>query len=123
MRFFYFIVFLLFIGSTTAEDNNYFVKFTVNLGHKRKDSFVVEINSGWAPLGAGRMKELVQENFFSGCRFFRVVSGFMAQFGINGKPDVALKWKSKTLSDDPVVKSNKRGKYINTVQDCNYLIH
>ena len=41
-----------------------------------------EIHSSWAPLGAERIKEMVDDNFFKGIRFFRVINGFMAQFGI-----------------------------------------
>ena len=63
----------------------------------------------WAPLGAARFRELVDSNFFNGVRFFRVISGFMAQFGISGKPDIAAQWREKKLKDDPVVKSNLRG--------------
>ena len=46
---------------------------------------------------------------YDDCKFFRVVPNFMVQFGINGDPAVAAKWKETTIKDDPVVKSNKRG--------------
>jgi peptidyl-prolyl cis-trans isomerase A (cyclophilin A) len=42
------------------------------------------VHPDWAPLGAARMKELVDQDFFSGIRFFRVIQNFMAQFGISG---------------------------------------
>merc|ERR1719183_2726407 len=55
------------------------------------------------------MKEMLDSEFFTGIRFFRVISGFMAQFGIHGKPDVASAWRNKKITDDPVVESNTRG--------------
>ena len=74
-----------------------------------KGDIVLEIHGDWAPLGAGRFRQLVQEQYFDGCRFFRVLSGFMAQFGIHGDPQVAAKWRAKHLQDDPVIESNVRG--------------
>ena len=35
--------------------------------------------------------------------------GFMAQFGIHGKPAIAAEWREKKLKDDPVKESNQRG--------------
>ena len=69
---------------------------------------VIEVLPGWAPLGAARFRELVEDGFFDGCRFFRVVPDFVVQFGINGDPEVHAKWDKK-ISDDPVTQSNKRG--------------
>merc|ERR1712083_378981 len=68
-----------------------------------------EVTEAWAPLGVARFKELVEADFFKAVRFFRVIDGFMAQFGISGKPSVAAEWREKKLQDDPVVKSNTRG--------------
>lgn len=48
-----------------------------------------------APTGAARFEELVKGDFFTDIKFFRVVNGFMAQFGIAGDPAVAAKWKTK----------------------------
>jgi peptidyl-prolyl cis-trans isomerase A (cyclophilin A) len=42
-------------------------------------------------------------------RFFRVIDGFMAQFGIHGNPAVATAWRGANIKDDPVKQSNKRG--------------
>lgn len=63
----------------------------------------------WAPLGADRFLSLSSEGFFDQCRFFRVLQGFVAQFGINGDPQVQAKYRSKPIKDDPVTQSNKRG--------------
>jgi peptidyl-prolyl cis-trans isomerase A (cyclophilin A) len=87
------------------------VKFDVtSLDGKKGEagSFVMEAHSDWAPLGFARFKEMVESDFFKGIRFFRVIDGFMAQFGIHGKPKIAAEWKEKTLKDDPVIESNKR---------------
>lgn len=70
--------------------------------------FVVEVHRDWAPHGADRFYNLVREGYFDGCRFFRVVSGFVVQWGINGDPRVYAKW-NKNIPPDKVVESNKRG--------------
>ena len=74
-----------------------------------KGAFVVEVHRDWAPNGADRFYNLVKNGFYDDTRFFRVVSGFMVQFGINGDPNVAARWRSATIKDDPVKQSNKRG--------------
>jgi cyclophilin family peptidyl-prolyl cis-trans isomerase len=72
-------------------------------------AFVIEAHRDWAPRGVARLHELVQAGYFDDSRFFRVVPGFIAQFGIAGDPKVSSAWRSRTISDDPVVQSNKRG--------------
>jgi peptidyl-prolyl cis-trans isomerase A (cyclophilin A) len=52
---------------------------------------------------------LTKESFWDGCRFFRVLPGFVSQFGINGDPSVQAKWRSSSIPDDPVKVSNTRG--------------
>jgi peptidyl-prolyl cis-trans isomerase A (cyclophilin A) len=74
-----------------------------------KGAFVVEVHRDWAPNGADRFYNLVKNGFFDDARFFRVVSGFMVQFGINGDPRVSAPWRTATIKDDPVKQSNKRG--------------
>ena len=74
-----------------------------------KGDFVVEVHKDWAPIGAERFHELVSAGFYDGCRFFRVVEGFVTQFGINGDPAVSAQWVENTIRDDPVTQSNKRG--------------
>jgi peptidyl-prolyl cis-trans isomerase A (cyclophilin A) len=87
------------------------VEFQVSLSPGKSGSFVIEVHPEWAPLGAKRFLELVElgDSFWKGVRFFRVIEGFMAQFGIPGKPELASEWKQKTIPDDPVLKSNDRG--------------
>ena len=74
-----------------------------------KGVFVVEVHRDWAPNGADRFYNLVKNGFYDDTRFFRVVSGFMVQFGINGNPTIAAPWRAATIADDPVRQSNKRG--------------
>ena len=74
-----------------------------------KGSFVIEVNRAWAPNGADRFYNLVKNGFYDSTRFFRVVPGFMVQFGINGDPNVAAAWRAANIKDDPVKQSNARG--------------
>jgi peptidyl-prolyl cis-trans isomerase A (cyclophilin A) len=74
-----------------------------------KGVFVVEVHRDWAPNGADRFYNLVKNGIYDDTRFFRVVSGFMVQFGISGNPAVAAPWRTATIMDDPVRQSNKRG--------------
>ena len=74
-----------------------------------KGDFVVEVTRAWAPIGADRFYNLVKNGFYDGVRFFRVIDGFMAQFGMHGDPQVQARWTSATIADDPVMGSNTRG--------------
>src|SRR5262245_7507986 len=71
--------------------------------------FVVEVHRDWAPLGADRFYNLVKNGFYDNTRFFRVISGFMVQFGIHGDPGISAAWRSARIGVDPVKQSNKRG--------------
>jgi peptidyl-prolyl cis-trans isomerase A (cyclophilin A) len=74
-----------------------------------KGDFVVEVTRAWSPHGADRFYNLVKYHFFDGAAFFRVVEGFVAQFGISARPDVSRAWERANLADDPVAQSNTRG--------------
>jgi peptidyl-prolyl cis-trans isomerase A (cyclophilin A) len=74
-----------------------------------KGPFVIEVQRDWAPNGADRFYNLVKNGFYDNVRFFRVIPGFMVQFGINGDPQLSSKWREARLQDDPVKQSNKRG--------------
>ncbi len=71
--------------------------------------FVVEVHREWAPIGAARFEELVRKKYFDDSRFFRVVAGRWAQFGIAGKTAVARKWRLRTIQDDVLRQSNTQG--------------
>lgn len=89
--------------STKAPDK-FRVKFETSCG-----DFTVEVQRDWAPLGADRFHELVQAGFYDECRFFRVVPGFVVQWGMNGDPAVYAKWKDREIKDDKVTQSNREG--------------
>jgi len=74
-----------------------------------KGVFVVQVNRAWAPNGADRFYNLVKNGFYDNVRFFRVISGFMVQFGIHGDPKTSAPWREARIADDPVKQSNKRG--------------
>lgn len=81
----------------------YRVKFETTKG-----DFVVEVHRDWAPIGADHFYQLVKSGFYNDCRLFRVIDGFMVQFGIAGDPKVQARWR-ESLPDDPVKQSNQRG--------------
>jgi peptidyl-prolyl cis-trans isomerase A (cyclophilin A) len=74
-----------------------------------KGAAVIEVRRDWAPNGADRFYNLVKNGFYDDTRFFRVISNFMVQFGINGDPAVSAPWRTATIKDDPVKQSNTRG--------------
>jgi peptidyl-prolyl cis-trans isomerase A (cyclophilin A) len=74
-----------------------------------KGNFTVVAHRDWAPLGVDRFYHLVRMGFYDDARFFRVLGGFMAQFGLNGNPRVNAAWESLRLEDDPVKQKNLRG--------------
>jgi peptidyl-prolyl cis-trans isomerase A (cyclophilin A) len=70
----------------------------------------IQLHRDWAPIGADRFYNLAKGGFYDDSRVYRVVAGFMAQFGLNADPYVSQAWKSQYLVDDPVVESNTRGR-------------
>jgi peptidyl-prolyl cis-trans isomerase A (cyclophilin A) len=74
-----------------------------------KGTFVVTVHRAWAPRGADRFYNLVKGRFFDGDEFFRVVPGFIVQFGMSGYPAVSSAWQNATIKDDPVKASNTPG--------------
>jgi peptidyl-prolyl cis-trans isomerase A (cyclophilin A) len=67
-----------------------------------KGTFKVEAHRTWAPIAADRFYNLVKAGFFDGDKFFRVVPGFVVQFGISPFPAVSTVWRKATLPDDVV---------------------
>ncbi len=67
------------------------------------------VHRAWAPQGADRFYTLVKGRFYDGARFFRVVRGFVVQFGLTADPEVGRTWSSQMLPDDPVRQPNRRG--------------
>jgi cyclophilin family peptidyl-prolyl cis-trans isomerase len=89
---------------TQQAPATYKVKFDTSKG-----PFVVEVHRDWAPHGADRFYNLVKNGFYDNARFFRVISGFMVQFGINADPRLSAVWRDAAIPDDPVKQSNTRG--------------
>lgn len=83
---------------------SYRIRFETSAG-----PFVVQVTRAWAPQGADRLYHLVRHGFYDGTRFFRVLPGFVAQFGISGDPTVTAAWRTAAISDDPVKQHNLRG--------------
>jgi peptidyl-prolyl cis-trans isomerase A (cyclophilin A) len=74
-----------------------------------KGDFVIEVTRAWAPLGADRFYNLVKNGFFTGASFFRVVPGFVVQFGVPANPEIAKVWMPATIKDDRPTQSNVAG--------------
>ncbi len=96
---------LLHPASLTAKAPEEFdVRFTTTKG-----DFVVHVTHAWAPLGADRFYNLVKHGFFTDAAFFRVVPGFIIQFGLSANPAVNKVWQNANIKDDPGKQSNKPG--------------
>ena len=89
---------------TEKAPESFKVKFETTKGN-----FTVEVTRSLAPQGADRFYNLVRSGFFKDVAFFRVIPGFMCQFGIHGDPKVAAAWRKAQIPDDPVKGSNTRG--------------
>src|SRR5229473_7211326 len=91
-------------GFSAQAPDSFRVRFLTTKG-----DFVIVVHRAWAPHGADRFYNLVRSGFYDGVRFFRVIPGFMAQFGIHGDTGVTAAWRVRTIPDDPVRGSNARG--------------
>jgi peptidyl-prolyl cis-trans isomerase A (cyclophilin A) len=80
------------------------VRFSTTQG-----DFVVEVMRAWAPLGAARFYALARNGFFDGNRFFRVLPGFIVQFGVHAAPAIQRAWDEQPLKDEFLAQSNTRG--------------
>lgn len=96
-------------SSTNSSTNCSTVRFNVTLSEGRTGTFDAVVSPDLAPIGAERFTDLVQNEFFTDVAYFRVIEGFVAQFGISGDPVVSAEWSSAVLADDPVLSSNYRG--------------
>ena len=98
------IILAILCGAVALAEQDYRVRLETSKG-----PIVIEVHRDWAPHGADRFRELVTSRYYDDTRFFRVVAGRWAQFGINGDPAVATAWRTKTIPDDPRRQSNVRG--------------
>ena len=88
-----------------------------------RGTFVVEAVRAWAPIGADRFYQLAEEHFFDENRFFRVMPGFVAQFGLNDDRKTNERWDAMKLTDDSVRQSNTRGTIVFTNSGPNSRSH
>jgi peptidyl-prolyl cis-trans isomerase A (cyclophilin A) len=82
--------------------------FDVRFGTSHGD-VTIRVFREWAPIGADRFFHLAQNGFFDGNRFFRVIPGFIVQFGVSGIPAIQEAWNEHELPDDSVTMSNEAG--------------
>ncbi|MEM9882416.1 MAG: peptidylprolyl isomerase [Planctomycetota bacterium] len=71
--------------------------------------FTVRVTRAWAPAAADRFYDLARSGYYHNQRFFRVVEGFVVQWGIHGFPRVAEAWRPLTFPDEPRRRPNVRG--------------
>ena len=92
-----------------------------DLARTGPDSFLVQLETSrgivdlvvhraWSPLGVDRVYFLLREGYYDGARFFRVVPGFVVQWGISRDSAVNRIWNDRDLPDEPVRQSNTRGR-------------
>lgn len=74
-----------------------------------KGEVLIQVTRSWAPLGADRFYNLVKAGYYDGDPFYRIVPGFVVQWGFTPRPDVNRAWANANLQDDPVTQSNRRG--------------
>jgi peptidyl-prolyl cis-trans isomerase A (cyclophilin A) len=109
MRAFVFATLALFLSACHKDEtvlvrDVFRVKFQTTQG-----DFVVEVNKSWAPRGVDRFHELLRMHYFNEGRFFRVVPGFVAQFGVHKDYDIHDRWRKYFILDDPPMQKNLRG--------------
>ena len=101
-------VLALALGASAMAQRPAPERFQVKL-ETTKGAIVIECVRAWAPHGADRFYELVTSGYYDDSAIFRIRPKTWAQFGINGTPDVAKAWRTKTIPDDPFKESNVRG--------------
>jgi peptidyl-prolyl cis-trans isomerase A (cyclophilin A) len=100
------------LSQAMAESPPFRVSIQVQLDDTQTGEIVVEVLPEWAPLAAERFQQLIEAKFLDQARFFRVLPGYVAQFGIAGDPSLNKEWlldKSKVLLDEPRLQANKKG--------------
>ena len=88
-----------------------------------KGTFVVRAMRDWAPLGVERFLQLAGEGFFDDNRFYRVLPGYIAQFGASDDLERNKYWEAHPLQDDPAREKNVRGTVSFAFLDANGRTH
>ena len=70
----------------------------------------ITAHRAWSPLAVDRFHFLVRQGYYDGARFFRVVPGFVVQWGISGDPVANAVWANRSVPDEPVRQGNLRGR-------------
>ncbi|MFA6167891.1 MAG: peptidylprolyl isomerase [Gemmatimonadaceae bacterium] len=91
-------------GLDAVGPDSFTVRFTTTRG-----PFDLKVHRDWSPRGADRIYWLVNNRYYDGVRFFRVVPNFVVQFGMNGDTAVQRAWKDRRFADDRVKRGNVRG--------------
>lgn len=108
-------VFLLLLLARRAAADDFTVKFEVQLdpeAPQKRDFFVVTVREKKAPIAARRFRELVNSGFYDGCSFYRVVTGFIVQFGLTGNTTLQKDWDALPMRDETRIETpdwNMRG--------------
>jgi homoserine O-acetyltransferase len=105
---------LLIANAIAAAPPEYRVQLDTTKGR-----IVIAVHTEWAPRGGERFHELVTSGYYDDTRFFRVVAGQWAQFGISGDPKVSAWWRDRAIPDDPPRQSNTRGRVAFAFKDPN----
>ena len=71
--------------------------------------FEIRMRRPWSPLAVDRVYHLMRHDFYAGARIYRMVPGFVAQFGFSGDPYLDSLWREHPIDDEPTVGSNQRG--------------
>ena len=87
-----------------AAPDSFDIRFETTRG-----AFVVRARRDWSPQGVDRLHYLARHGYYDGARFFRVIAGFVAQFGLSGQPALDSIWTGRSIPDEPVRHSNLRG--------------
>lgn len=74
-----------------------------------RGTVTIELTRAWAPAGVDRFYNLARAGYYDDSRFFRVIYGYVAQFGIAGDPAIAKAWSQRRIPADPVREHNVRG--------------
>jgi peptidyl-prolyl cis-trans isomerase A (cyclophilin A) len=106
------------VESTTPAPDSFNVKFETSRG-----TFTAQIHRSWSPRGVDRFHDLVVQHFFDENRFFRVIPGYIAQFGVSDDPRLNTAWEAKPILDDPRTQTNARGTIVFASDTANTRSH
>ena len=97
--------------SLSTDEETYTVLFSIQLDSTKPEELSeleIECHPDWAPGAAARFKELVELGFYKDSPFFRVLPGFIAQFGISADKEKNKTWMYCDTSDKEAVKLCKQ---------------